>query len=161
MKNLHVFLCTLILSTGACASRPGHSADTQVNAPVLKKIPVLKNLAGTNWTVVELAGAGVNSTAGWPPPSLEFDANGQAVTGHGGVNRFGGRYSEAGAALSFGPLAMTRRIGPAEQMQLESTYTQVLSRVVGWRQQGTQVILTGANDERAAVLERAPAAVVR
>ncbi|MCX6936305.1 MAG: META domain-containing protein [Verrucomicrobia bacterium] len=158
MKTLHVFLCALVLSSGACASRPVRSAGGHASAPVPAKIPVLKSLAGTNWTVVELAGSVVvNATEGWPAPSLEFDVNGQAVTGHGGVNRFGGRYSEAGAALSFGPLAMTRRIGPAGQMQLETTYTQVLSRVVGWRQQGAQVILNGPSGERAAVLERAPA----
>ncbi len=159
MKTLHVFLCALVLSSGACASRPIHSAGAQVSAPVSAKTPVLKSLAGTSWTVVELAGAVVNSTEGWPAPSVEFDVNGQGATGHGGVNRFGGRYSESGAALSFGPLAMTRRIGPAAQMQLETTYTQVLSRVVGWRQQGAQVILNGPSGERAAVLERAQVTV--
>ncbi|MEN9841544.1 MAG: hypothetical protein RL376_1344 [Verrucomicrobiota bacterium] len=157
MKTLHVCLCSLILASGACASRSGHSTGGQLSAPVSAKIPVLKSLAGTSWTVVELTGAGVTSTDGWAAPSLEFDVNGQAFTGHGGVNRFGGRYSEAGAALNFGPLAMTRRIGPAAQMQLETTYTQVLSRVVGWRQQVAQVILNGPSGERAAVLERAPA----
>ena len=45
--------------------------------------------------------------------------------------------------------------GPEAQMALETRYTQVLSRVVGWRQDGRNVILVGAGEQRAALLEPA------
>ena len=162
MKTFHVLLCALILASAACASRFGKPAGMSNDAGVPVKIPVIRSLAGTSWTVVELAGGNaVNATNDWPAPSLEFDRNGQTATGHGGVNRFGGRYSESGASLSFGPLALTRRIGPEAQMQIEAAYTLALSRVEGWRQQGAQLILTGPGAERLAVLERSPVAIAK
>lgn len=147
-----------------CATHPtdpqviriAESAPRVASAAV--PIPVLTTLADTQWFVVELAGQPVEpAVSGWAMQSLEFDPDGQRATGHGGVNRFGGRYKEVGQTLSFGPLAMTRRAGPPAQMTLESRYTQALSRVSGWRQEGLQVVLIGTSGERAVVLAPAPA----
>lgn len=144
----------------ACATRPSPSpADTTPDAvrvaPAPKSVP-LKTLAGTSWTLVELNGEpAAEPLPGWSAQSLEFSPNGLSVTGNGGVNRFGGRYEETGETLYFGPLAMTRRAGPAAQMEAEQRYTRALSRVTGWRQDGERLVLTGPRDGREAVFERA------
>lgn len=150
-------LCALVVA--GCASRPApRPADTApgaVIAPEAPKIKVIKDLAGTSWVLAEIDGSPAASVpAGWSPLSLEFERKGLRATGNAGVNRFGGRYAQYDAELTFGPLALTRRIGPAELMEQERRYTQVLSRVVAWRQDGERLILITAGDKRAAVLER-------
>lgn len=114
---------------------------------------MIKTLAGTGWTVVELGGEPARPAAeGWPAQSLDFDAEGGRVSGHAGVNRFAGRCDLEGFGLNFGPLAMTRRAGPPAQMEIERRYTVVLSAVTGWRQEGSNLVLVTPASDRAAVL---------
>lgn len=160
MKTVGFVLLALNLSLVGCASRgkpsPAETAPGALPVAPAPKIHVLKALAGTRWTVVELNGASASpAVEGWPAQSLEFDVDGQRLTGHGGVNRFGGRYEEERGRLNFGPLAMTRRAGPRAQMEAEQRYTEVLSRVVGWRQEGANLVLIGPGAVRLALLEPA------
>jgi heat shock protein HslJ len=145
----------------ACTTRPVPSpADTAPGtvqvAPAPKIVP-LETLAGTSWTLVELNGEPApEPLPGWTRQTLRFHANGLALSGNAGVNRFGGRYEAKGASLSFGPLAMTRRLGPAAQMEAEKRYTRALTNVTAWRQDGARLVLTGPGEGRQAVFERAP-----
>jgi heat shock protein HslJ len=133
-------LATLI---SGCAQTPRREAAAPVAAPA--KVVVLKELAGTRWTLSVLEGNRVYpSNSGWATPGLDFARDEQSVTGFAGVNRFGGRYTQDGAALTFGPLALTRRIGPVEQTELEARFTRVLSGVTGWRQRGENLELISA-----------------
>lgn len=154
-----VALLALSLAVAGCATRSApHPAATAPGADAKaaeSRVVLLTTLAGTSWKVVELDGSPVTAPAiGWAEQSLEFDSDGLRATGNGGVNRFGGRYVEEGKALSFGPLAMTRRGGPVAQMEAEARYTGVLSRVVEWRQDGERLVLIGPGAARVAVLER-------
>jgi len=158
-KNLGLLLVFTALGFTACASRPSpRPADTAPgvraeSAPA--KIKVIKELAGTSWILAELDGEVVAAPPeGWAPRSLEFGKEALRATGNAGVNRFGGRYTQYDAELSFGPLALTRRIGPEAIMEGERRYTQVLSRVVEWRQDGERLILITPGQKRAAVFER-------
>lgn len=155
-----VVLLALSLVVVGCATRtapnPAATAPGASAATVEPKIVLLTTLAGTNWTVIELDGMPAREPVeGWAAQSLEFDVDGLRATGNGGVNRFGGRYNEDGKALSFGPLAMTRRAGPPAQMEAEQSYTRVLSQVVAWRQDVDKLILIGPGERRVALLERA------
>lgn len=162
MKTCGLVFLALNLAALGCASRPKPSpaatepvvAESTVPYDVSSQPPpVLKSLAGTRWTVVEIDGApAASDTDGWAPQSLEFDAPGSSVTGHGGVNRFAGRYSADRKAITFGPLAMTRRAGPPERMEAEQRYTAALSRVVAWRQDGINLVLNGSGGERLLLL---------
>ncbi len=160
MKASGLPFLALSLALVGCASRttpkPADTAPGAVAAAVAQAdIPVLKQLAGTQWIVIKLGGEAVAPLVqGWAAQSLEFDRDGRRATGHGGVNRFGGRFEQDGAKLSFGPLAMTRRLGPPEQMALETRYTEMLSSVVGWKQEGLHVVLINVSGQRAALLER-------
>ena len=160
MKLLGPSLLIVALGLAGCATRPAPSpsATAPGAAPAAApapKVEALKALDGTAWTVIELAGEPLPPPPeGWEPLTLEFSETGLNVFGHGGVNRFSGRRKGEGRELIFGPLAMTRRAGPSELMEREHRYTQVLSRVVAWRQDGANVILVGPGAERAAVLQR-------
>ncbi len=123
---------------------------------------MIKELAGTSWVLAELDGEPVPTPpAGWSPQSLTFGKDGLRATGNAGVNRFGGRYQQYDAELSFGPLALTRRIGPQSIMDEERRYTQVLSRVAAWRQDGERLILLTTGEKRAAVFDPVKPEVVR
>jgi heat shock protein HslJ len=166
MKNLTFVFVVSALVVGGCATRPAPSpAATAPGAAVSASAPrfeVLKELAGTAWVLAELDGQPVIAPpAGWDPLSLEFGREGLRATGNAGVNRFGGRYTQEGAELVFGPLALTRRLGPAELTAAEQRYTQVLSSVNGWRQDGERLILVTTGDKRAAVFERIKVAARR
>lgn len=158
-KSLGLVFSLCALAIAGCAShpapRPADTAPGAVVVPAAPKIKVIEDLAGTSWVLVELDGQAVPAApAGWSPLSLEFERKGLRATGNAGVNRFGGRYEQYDAELTFGPLALTRRIGPSELMEAERRYTQVLSRVINWRQDGERLVLITAGDKRAAVLKR-------
>jgi heat shock protein HslJ len=163
MKALGCSLLIAVLTLAGCATRPTpRPADTAPDAvktvpTAAPKIPVLKELAGTAWVLIELGEIPVAPTPeDWSPQSLEFSKTGLQITGNAGVNRFGARYAQYDAELSFGPLALTRRLGPPELMSAEQRYTTVLSRVIAWRQEGAQLVLITPGYKRAAVLERVP-----
>ena len=165
-----VFLASGLALAG-CASRAIPTPeDTAPDKPLLRltvkpepkevKAEVLKSLAGTSWLVIELDGQAASAPVeGWEPLSLEFDAAGTSVAGNAGVNRFAGRYSSRGSDLTFGPLAMTRRLGPPAQMEKERQFTESISQVVAWRQSGTNVVLLDAGSRR--VLMLAPRVTTR
>lgn len=153
MKTLVSFLLLSTLVLTGCASRPsGNATAVSVPAPVPKVAPVLKTLAGTRWKLVELDGRSAEpAVAGWPAQTIEFQANGALVNGHAGVNRFGARCDLDSGNLRFGPLALTRRIGPSAQMEIERRYTIVLSAVTGWKQEGASLVFVTSSSARAAV----------
>jgi heat shock protein HslJ len=165
MKSFGLVVLVSALVFAGCATRPApRPADTAPGslgaAPASReeRIPVIRDLKGSAWVLVELRGAPAPvPPEGWSELGLEFGREGLRANGNAGVNRFVARYTQDGSKLVFGPLALTRRLGPAEWMEAEQRYTQMLSRVVGWRQEGAQLVLMTPRDTRAAVYERAPA----
>jgi heat shock protein HslJ len=73
-------------------------------------------LAGTQWRIVSIDGAGVLPAE---PVIVEFDHDGR-VFGRTGVNELTASYGITHGYLSFGPLATTRRAGPPELMEQEA-----------------------------------------
>lgn len=159
MKTLGLSLALITTVLVGCATQPApRPADTAPGAPVVNRAPKIaeiKELAGTSWILSTIEGRpAITPPEGWEPLSLEFGSEGLRATGNAGVNRFGGRYTQYDNELTFGPLALTRRLGPAELMTAEQRYTHVLSRVTGWRQEGEALVLSTPDDPRAAVFER-------
>jgi copper homeostasis protein (lipoprotein) len=66
-------------------------------------------LAGTAWRLEELNRRPAIAAGGDATPTLAFAAGEPRASGNGGCNQFNGPFTQSGAALSFGPLASTRR----------------------------------------------------
>jgi heat shock protein HslJ len=95
-------------------------------------------LTNTVWKVAEIGGEMVGAEK---IPALQLFAEGNRVTGFGGVNRFTGTYQLNGAALSFGQLVSTRMAGDPKQMKVEAQFLQMLGTVTNFRAQGPWLVL--------------------
>ncbi|EIQ01828.1 heat shock protein [Opitutaceae bacterium TAV1] len=141
MKSLLPLFLAVLLA--GCASR-----TTGLPAP---DSPV-----GYGWTLASIGGDPVTLPADNARPlRLQFGADGLSATGYSGLNGFLGRTNFDGNKLKFGPLAMTRRGGPAELMQLENRYTAALTSVTAWAIRDRQLVLS-AGDTPVLVFEMEP-----
>jgi heat shock protein HslJ len=102
------------------------------------------SLTGTVWKLVELNGQPVGANK---LPSLTLDAATGKAAGMAGVNRFSGSFKQDGAALSFGPMAVTKMAGPEKDMKLESEFLAALGRVTGWKADGLMLSLVAGETE--------------
>lgn len=117
-------------------------------------------LAG-RWTVSgapsdERADDGSEDGPGAPaasPAWIEIGEDG-AVTGHAGVNRFGGQARTDGDRLYLGPLRTTRMGGPPGAMAAETALTEALGRVTRYRVDGDRVELLDDDGEALVRLRR-------
>ncbi|MEY4483220.1 MAG: hypothetical protein RL693_672 [Verrucomicrobiota bacterium] len=135
MKIRLLTIALVPLLFAGCNHATRHEAED--TAPVEEEFVAIKRLSGTSWVLISLEGIPLASdTADAAPLSLDFSSDAKEVVGYSGVNRFAGRYDQDGDSLQFGPLALTRRIGPADRQELEARFTRILSGVSGWRQNG-------------------------
>ncbi len=102
-------------------------------------------LPGTTWQVVALAGESLPETAA--SLDLAFAADGAAVQGSGGVNRYGGAAALGEGTLSVGVLRSTRRAGPPEAMEREAAFFRALAEVRSYRleESGRVLLLLDGN----------------
>jgi heat shock protein HslJ len=99
----------------------------------------IKNLAGTQWTLVALGEAPAldDSTL-----TLSFSADGR-VSGDSGCNRFMGSYEADGPRLTLSQLASTRRACLNDALnQQEQAYLQALQSIVRYQANYGQLVLT-------------------
>lgn len=83
--------------------------------------------------------------------TLAVDAESRA-SGNGGCNRFTGTATVEGQAVSFGPLASTRRMCPEPIMDQEQRYFAALARVKRWTREGDVLRLFGEAEGGEALL---------
>ncbi|UWZ34128.1 META domain-containing protein [Dactylosporangium roseum] len=99
-------------------------------------------LAGPRWAVDTLI---TGEVAGSVPAGLlaylSFDADG-TVTGFGGCNDLGGRYSVSGGGITFTDLVTTRKACPGEPSAVESAMTAVLRGTVTFTIEAGHLTLT-------------------
>ena len=89
-------------------------------------------LVGTTWQLEDLAGtSALDSVAA----TLEFPAEGQAA-GNASCNRFSGKVTIAGTAITFRPRAVTRMACPEAVMTQESAYLEVLAKAERFHAEG-------------------------
>ena len=98
-------------------------------------------MEGGVWNLVELNGQAV--VGGGEVPTIQFDGGTHRVSGHSGVNRFGGVYEKAGEKLKFGPLMGTKMAGLPEAMQGERKFLAMLAAVTRWSVVDGELILSG------------------
>lgn len=108
--------------------RPGGDASTN-------------RLMGTEWRLEDLAGAGVMDIV---QATLAFPEEG-AVSGNGSCNQFHGSVTVSGAAITFGPLATTRRMCPEAVMNQETRYLEALNEADRFEIEGPFLTIHAAN----------------
>lgn len=97
------------------------------------------SLAGTNWSIVEIAGMAVSGEL------YQMQFTDDRLSGQAGCNRFSGGYTVAGDTLTAGGLAMTRMACPGAAMQHEQQASRILSSPVRISfPDGDTLVLTGA-----------------
>jgi heat shock protein HslJ len=88
-------------------------------------------IVGPRWRLTELEGSDVYLEDG--SPELTFGENNR-VSGSTGCNQLSGPYNYRDTALSFGPIATTRRAcADTEKRELETRFDTVFARVDGVR----------------------------
>ncbi len=102
------------------------------------------------WVLQTLAGLPAGKGAGGQSVDLSMDADSRNASGFSGCNRYSGNYSTQGksalgTAISFGPLAVTRRLCP-EGGELEQSYLKMLESVDAYRMQGDTLELMHEGD---------------
>ncbi len=103
------------------------------------------------WLVEDIDGHGVVDTA---QTTIKFAEDG-SVSGDTSVNRYQGRANIEGDAISFGPLATTRRAGPPALMNQEAKFLKAVETVKSFRIEPTG-LLSLLNDSGETVLRLSP-----
>lgn len=115
-------------------------------------------LEGTRWLLTRLGEVAVSADAA-AIPDLLLDPAGERVGGSTGCNTMSGGYdySVASGALTFGPIATTRKACPAGVVD-ETTYTQALQRATQATVTGDTLVLSDGESELATFRAEAPGA---
>ena len=85
-------------------------------------------LTDTEWWVEDIDSKGVIDSS---HTTIKFLENG-SVGGSTGCNNYRGSAEIAGASISFGPMAGTRKLCPPALMDQEMNFYQALEKVVSW-----------------------------
>ncbi len=136
---------------GALVLTSGILMAEEMNSDKVEAVSAI-SLEGTQWQLVEINGEPIDLQAGDQParvPGILFDAEKSTLGGLAGVNRFSGTYELDGQKLKFGPLMLTRMMGPEHLMAIEGQHTGMLGRVSSWKIEAKQLVLS---DDSAAEL---------
>jgi putative lipoprotein len=116
-------------------------APAQVDVMVERMVQAADvDLTLGSWLVVAMNGETVE---GESVPQIDFGEDGQ-VSGSSGCNRFSGSYTLEGNALSFGPLASTRKACFGALNEQENTFFKTLNTVVAVGIQDGHTVLMDA-----------------
>ncbi len=96
-------------------------------APVVEEPPSVDG----NWLLVELneEPVQVSQVVGLQQPTLSLVEESGKASGTSGVNRFSCTYTFDGEALSLGPIAVTKMMGPPDAQAFEDKYLAALQEV--------------------------------
>ncbi len=94
------------LALAGCTTTP-----TDSNSTPSASAPAAVALAGTKWKIVSIAGAPTGGEGDVRPATMQFEQGNISATA--GCNLMNGSYTQEGATLTFGPVAMTRMACPA------------------------------------------------
>jgi heat shock protein HslJ len=101
------------------------------------------SLEGREWTLVALGEQSAPPGAGGRPATIQFDGGTGRAVGFAGCNRYSGRYTVAGASLTFGP-AVSTKMACTDGDELERSYLAILPRVTSYTVSDTGLILDGS-----------------
>ena len=102
-------------------------------------------LAGVEWIVQEIGGAGLVENA---EVTLEFDAVTRRLAGRSGCNRYNAAFELSGEGLSIGPAASTRMACAPDLMAQEQQFLADLQRISRFDIDPSGALLLFANDQQ-------------
>ncbi len=110
-----------------------------------KVAKVVRELKGQPWRLhgLETVHEGGITFTAYNEVNITFKiSDDNAVTGHGGVNRYTSKANIKGDQIAFGPVASTKMAGPAEDMASERRYFEKLESISRWEINGSQLTLS-------------------
>lgn len=135
-------VATLLLVYACAPEETATTAAQPARAAVQESMKPDVSLTNTYWKLVELHGAGVTPGEG---RELHMILKGEdQVRGYAGCNQFTGSVNVTGDALSFGPIASTRRMCP-DVMQQEGDFLQALENAHRFSISGEDLAVKDAN----------------
>lgn len=127
----NAFVCLVLVAAGCSSTMQRDDKRADQSGAGATRLP---NIAGTEWSCIELIGPdGASVPVTDQPPTIVIATAGKA-SGFAGVNRyfsevtFGNSITNV-TPIRFGPVGATRMAGPPERMQLEGAFTSMLERV--------------------------------
>jgi len=146
MKNIYLFL-GLAMLLGAAGCGPEEAGVSETPKPAAAAAESAKPdvpLTNTYWKLVQLNGAAVEPGEG---KELHMILRGEdQVGGYAGCNQFTGSVTLSGDAISFGPIASTRRMC-AEAMQQEDAFLLALENAQRFSISGENLAIENAGGE--------------
>ncbi len=120
----------MVVLVTSCGARPQPQPAPPVAEPAPDSSPRVvaeapDALVGPVFVAVTLEGEPV---ADGVESSIRFETEGRVV-GAAGCNNFQGTYEVDGSTLTFGPMAITRKMCPPAQMDQEAAFLQAMERV--------------------------------
>lgn len=135
------------LTIAACAAPPSSEAVKGAAAAPL---------VNTAWRLTHLGSQVLANPAGESAVGLKLEQQNPRVTGFGGCNRMFGGYVLKGEQLRFDQVGATKMAClDGSRMQLEQDYFEMLSRVSGWKIDGSSLQLLDAGGASLATFEAA------
>lgn len=122
-KVKYFVLFTALTALTACAVPPAPPPKTAASSAAATPAETTSTLAGTQWVLSTLNG---NPPIAGTEITLDFGDDG-SVSGTDGCNRYMGSYTEAGDALTFGPLAGTMMACPDDISNQAKTFQDALA----------------------------------
>src|SRR5262245_5877088 len=116
-------------------------AACNAGAPAASPTPAGPSpLTGTSWSVTQLAGAAPTA-----PATLVFEED--TAGGSAGCNTFSMSYSADSSALTFGPIAMTKKLCGDPADSFEDAYVTALTNTAKYTLSGTELSLMDAGGQ--------------
>ena len=135
------------------ASVTADEIDSSVQARVPSSPePSMASLTDTRWVLQTLSGKPAGPGAGGKAANITLEGSESRATGFAGCNQFNGGYIVGAGELSFGNMAMTKRLC-SEGMGLERDFSRVLTVTRSYRIDGNTLSLVDQNGTVVAVFE--------
>jgi heat shock protein HslJ len=138
---MRAFAIALSLLLSAAVATPSLAAKRKPDEKKTeeKKVEEKKFPTDGVWSLLEINGKGAPSD----PPTLMIDSNLRG-TGYAGCNTYSAAlYPVKGMRLAMGPTAMTKKACPADRMNLEKLFLQILRSGPTWDVSGSDMTIKG------------------
>ena len=123
MKLRRIALLPLVVLTFAFAACGGDDDGSGSDGGAQDPAP----LEGESWILTQMLTAGGQTEIVQTGVSAQFD--GTTISGSAGCNSYNASYEASGSDISFGPIAVTKKLCPEDDQSTEDRYLQLLAEI--------------------------------